>query len=102
MLKHSDLPWNHMAFSCNPNVNDEVVETNPSFKWYYPYLSSNNNITWDYVKKNLDKDWDFDKVLNKDLLFSEIIEYKEYFGERIEDINECAFKREKELFFNTV
>jgi hypothetical protein len=102
MLTHSDLPWNYMAFSCNPNVNDIVVENNPSFKWYYPYLSSNNNITWDYVKRNLEKDWDFDKVINKDLLFSEILEYKEYFGEKIEDINEGAFKREKELFVNKI
>lgn len=102
ILKYSDLPWNHMAFSCNMNVNDEVVENNPSFKWYYPFLSTNNSITWDYVKRNLDKDWNFDRVLSKDLLFSEIIEYKEYFGEEIEDINEGDFIREKAQFINNL
>ena len=102
IINYPNLPWNYMVYSSNVNVNDEIVENNPSFRWNYEYLSTNNNISWDYVKKNLDKEWNFDKVLNKDLLFEEIIEYKDYFEEKIEDINIDNFTRERTQFMASV
>lgn len=96
--KFSMLKWDYTLLSLNTNITPEDVENNPSIPWDYNNLSANKSITWDYIKKNLHIDWDIAHVINKDLLFSEILEYKEFFGEKFDMLDEDCFKREKMQF----
>ena len=43
----------------NPNITWEIIKQNPDKDWNYYYLSMNPNITWDIIKANTDKDWNY-------------------------------------------
>ena len=99
--KFSMLQWDYSLLSLNTNITPEDVENNPSIPWDYNNLSANKSITWEYIKKHLDIEWDIAHVINKDLLFSEILEYKEFFGENFDMLDEDCFKREKNQFIDS-
>ena len=45
--------------SINPNITWEIVRDNPDKKWNFSVLSSNPNITWEIVRDNPDKPWSY-------------------------------------------
>jgi hypothetical protein len=45
--------------SQNPNITWDIVKANPDRPWDYSSLSKNPNITWDIVESNLDKLWNY-------------------------------------------
>jgi len=52
--------------STNPNITIEFVKENLNLSWNWRSLSLNPNITFDYIKENLDKDWNWDYfIFNK-------------------------------------
>jgi hypothetical protein len=99
--KFSMLKWDYKLLSLNTNITPEDVENNPSIPWDYNNLSANKSITWEYIKRNLHIEWDIAYVINKDLLFSEILEYKEFFGEKFDILDEDCFIREKNQFMES-
>jgi hypothetical protein len=46
------------ALSSNPNITFEFVKDNFDKPWNWSYLSYNPNITWSIVKENIEKPWD--------------------------------------------
>jgi hypothetical protein len=67
--------------SGNPNITWDIVKNNPHKAWDYKMLSCNPNITWDIVRENPDKPWDYN------LLWSnEQLTYKKLFIEKVSDI----------------
>jgi len=40
----------------------EIIERIRSRERYWYYMSSNPNITWDIIRDNLDKSWDWGKL----------------------------------------
>ena len=55
-----DKPWNYDSLSSNPNITWEFVQNNPDKRWDYDYLSHNPNLTWEIIAKNPDKPWNWD------------------------------------------
>ena len=43
--------------SLNQNITWDIVKTNPDKHWDYEYMGANPNITWDIIQANLDKPW---------------------------------------------
>jgi hypothetical protein len=63
-LHHSHY-WFPCYVSLNPNVNWDIVESYPEYKWDYKMLSSNPNINYAVVKTNPQKKW-----LTENLLYN--------------------------------
>ena len=49
----------YSRLSTNPNITWDIVKTNPDKPWDYSGLSVNPNITWDIVLANPDKPWNY-------------------------------------------
>ena len=45
----------------NVNLTWDIVKANPNKSWDYNLLSSNPNITWDIIKANPNKKWSYEK-----------------------------------------
>ena len=54
-----DIGWYYYWISSNKNITWEIVKDNPDKPWNYHRLSCNPNITFDIIKKNSDKDWNY-------------------------------------------
>jgi hypothetical protein len=57
-------PWDFYHLAMNPNISLEDIENTPKFLEYTRSLSSNKNITWEFIKKHLDKPWNWYVVSN--------------------------------------
>ncbi len=51
--------------SQNPNITWEIVKNNPEKPWDYSMLSKNTNITWEIVQNNPDKPWNYYHYLSQ-------------------------------------
>jgi hypothetical protein len=60
----------------------KYIEKEYNHKINYNYLSSNSNITWDFIKNNLDKEWtpSFMIGYNKNITLKIVLENSEYFN----------------------
>jgi len=87
---HEDLPWSSLGISCNCNfeydiiskrsppwyfteisarVPLETINAHPAAKWDWVAVNKNPNLTVDFIRNNLDKPWDWKKlVVRPDLL----------------------------------
>lgn len=54
-IMNSEKLKNQTDIRYNPNVTLEIIESNPQIKWDFYYMSCNSNITWENIKKTLDK-----------------------------------------------
>jgi hypothetical protein len=52
-------PWCFDYLAINPYISLEDIENTPEFLEHVWKLSHNKNITWEFVKKNLDKIWNW-------------------------------------------
>jgi hypothetical protein len=62
--------------SKNPNITWEIVRDNPDKPWDYKWLSSNPNITWEIITDNPDKPWDFNYFSENWFLFKKEVNFK--------------------------
>jgi len=61
MMEHeSKLDW--YGISSNPNLTIEFINENLDKPWDWFYISANPNITMKYIKENPDKPWDWDGI----------------------------------------
>ena len=45
--------------SNNPNITWDIIKNNLDKNWNWHWISKNPNITWEIIQNNLDKNWDF-------------------------------------------
>ena len=70
-----DLTWEMLnqykiqdCIYLSPNLTWEIVRDNQDRPWDYSKLSLNQNITWEIVRDNQDRPWDYSKLsLNKNI-----------------------------------
>ncbi len=64
MMKHYNNCILYIGFCIgkNPNLTWDFVKNNTNKPWDYQQLSSNPTITWEIVKNNLDKPWDYSQL----------------------------------------
>jgi hypothetical protein len=59
-LSIDNIFWNRSyCIYLNPNTTWDVIKDNPDKPWDYSVLSKNTNITFDIVRDNPDKSWDY-------------------------------------------
>jgi hypothetical protein len=56
----------------------DIIEENPELPWSIRGISLNSNLTTDFIKKNINKDWDF-----------EFIAYNTFTKEKEDFIKKC-------------
>jgi hypothetical protein len=49
--------FDSVSLSGNINITPEFVELHPDYEWEYRILSFNSFFTFDYVQKNMNRDW---------------------------------------------
>ncbi len=54
--------WNWYAISANNNITWDFIKKNPNIRWDWAGLSANPNITWDIITNNPDKPWHWDDM----------------------------------------
>ena len=54
---YPDADWNYYWLSSNPNITWDFVQSKPNADWDYCLLSANPNITIDIIQANPDKPW---------------------------------------------
>ena len=67
--------YNSIGFSYYAKMEDIV--NNPDIEWFYEYISENNNLTFEFINKNLDKGWDWCSIsgntFNYEKRYSELV-----------------------------
>ena len=71
----SGYPLDWDMISSNKNITLDVIVNNPGMPWVWGNsvwggTSRNPNLTWEFVKYNLDKDWDWDIISARPDMFS--------------------------------
>ena len=68
--------WNlSYCIYLNPNTTWETVKNNPDKPWDYSQLSMNKNITWDIVKDSQDSSWNYSLLsLNQNITWDIVID----------------------------
>jgi hypothetical protein len=54
-----NLPWDWLGLSFNENITWDIVKSNPDKNWQYRGLSLNPNITPDIILENKELPWNF-------------------------------------------
>lgn len=57
----------------NPKEFEEIYETTKELHWDYDFLSSCNYITWNMVRNNLNKPWNFKKISRNSIVTIDIV-----------------------------
>ena len=71
--KHHEL-YENPNISKNPNLTWEIIKNNPDKSWNWDEISANSNITWEIIKNNPDKPWDWREISYSSRITWEIIE----------------------------
>lgn len=50
--------WNWNYVSSNPNITMDYIDSHPEFPWDFRWVSMNPNLTLDYFMQNREKPWD--------------------------------------------
>ena len=75
--KYSNGNLNHY---CNPFQLDEMISSDkyPGLTYcYYQHLSKNSKLTWEYIKKNIDKNWNWYYIIKNRCITWDHISNKE-------------------------
>ena len=77
-IKHDIYIWDWKNVLCNPNLKMMLVEKRLSTQSNSPsgvyYLSQNPNITWEFIQKHRDLEWNYSALLNNPNFTWEIIQ----------------------------
>ena len=74
--KYPDKPWNWGGLSSNPNITFDFVEKYPDKPWDWYILSCNSNITFDIVEKYPGKPWSWNGLsFNPNITFDIVEKY---------------------------
>ena len=63
-IRQAELNRAHYYISRNRSVRPEDIINNPQIKWSYHVLSTNENLTDDFVRANMDKGWNRIDILS--------------------------------------
>ena len=95
---NSDLRWNWLGVSWNPNLTMEFVKDNPDKGWDWLGVSWNPKLTMEFVKANPDLRWDWYGVSWNPNLTMEFIEAHPDLRWDWSGVSCNTFKGEKQVF----
>lgn len=71
--ENPDFPFlNWSILSYNENISLKDIDDNPQFPWDYKNMSCRTDLTHEFVKKNIDKNWDYMMLSEREDLWDDI------------------------------
>ena len=77
LLKKTDKPWNLRYISTNPNITMDYIEKNPDKDWNWNSISHHSHLVSEF-EKYPDKPWDWDLLASNNYLTFEIVKNNPY------------------------
>ena len=74
LLKYPNKLWDWDWISSNPNITLEFIEKYPDKPWHWICISGNPNITMEFIEKYPDKRWNWPLISSNLNMTIEIIE----------------------------
>ena len=58
-IRETDIVWNWIYISENPNITMNHIRENPNLPWAWHFINYNPNLTMDFIREHPDKPWNW-------------------------------------------